>query len=275
MAINSSSVYKINWKWLPSSTWSNICIAPASHGLCLLVYGMCAASTTNGCPSNFNCGLQERANYKSSWCNIPPYLFHGSIYTAHWVSTGHTEPNIYKFRLVNLLLGVIIIVWLVPIGATLLVSSIIARSWLVYRLFVHTFHPGKCLTSYKFPVGFITIFSLVDLILATVVTVLIFYIHYGSHLHIYITVLVFSLFGVMIIIKFATFLTLIILTILTEKVKKQSYSTRPYFFVFGIKHFVVLVTQLCNIFAFEIGFRMVLAAILDTYCLCFYHHLSQ
>ncbi len=80
-----------------------------------------------------------------------------------------------NFDFVNLLLGVIIIVWLVPIGATLLVSPIISRSWRVYRFFVHTFHPGKCLTSYKFPVRFITIFSLVDLILATVVTVLIFY----------------------------------------------------------------------------------------------------
>ncbi len=147
MAINSSSVYKINWKLLPSSTWSNICIATVSHGHVYL-FMVCVQVLLLAVLQILTVICRKEPTIKAADVIFLHICFTGA-YILHIGSVLDILSQIFaNFDLVNLLLGVIIIVWLVPIGATLLVSPIISRSWRVYRLFVHSFHPGKCLTSY-------------------------------------------------------------------------------------------------------------------------------
>ncbi len=151
--------------------------------------------------------------------------------------SAHAFSNFY---FVTLFLGVLR-VWLLPIGMTFLISTITARSWRVYRLFNHTFHPGKCLTSNKFLFGLITTFIIVDICVAMVTSILIFYVHYGSSVYIAISNIILILFGVIVSIKAGTFVVLCVLTFLTEKVEKPLYSTRPYYFILVLNIMLIAV----------------------------------
>ncbi len=146
-----------------------------------------------------------------------------------------------NFNFVTLFLGDLMGVWLLPIGMTFLISSITARSWRVYRLFNHAFHPGKFLTSNKFLFGLITTFIIVDICVAMVTSILIFYVHYGSSVHIAISNIILILFGVIVSIKAGTFVVLCVLTFLTEKVEKPLYSTRPYYFILVLNIMLIAV----------------------------------
>ena len=166
-----------------------------------------------------------------------------------------------NFTLVITTLGVLGGVWLLPIGVTFLISSVIARSWRVYRLFIHTFHPGRCMTSNRFIFGFILTFIFVDIFLATFTTILIFCVYYSSLYHRALTYIIYFLFAIVVIVKIGTFVVLCILTFLTEKISKAIYSTRPYYFVL-VFNVLLLGLILFNIFVFHTSFNNIVLSLL-------------
>ena len=163
-----------------------------------------------------------------------------------------------NFTLVLYILNVLDGVWLLPIGVTFLISSVIARSWRVYRLFIHTFHPGRCLTSNRFIFGFILAFIFVDIFLATFTTILIFCMYYNL---IAVIAIIYFLFAIVVIVKIGTFVVLCILTFLTEKISKAIYCTRPYYFVL-VFNVLLLGLMLFNIFVFHTSFNNIVLSLL-------------
>lgn len=167
-----------------------------------------------------------------------------------------------NFTFITRLFHILDAIWLLPIGVTFFISSIIARSWRVYRLFVHTFHPGRCLTSNRFIFGLILGFIFGDLFLATFTSILIFYVINSTSYHLSLSAIIYILFAIIVIIKIGTFVILFILTFLTEKIDKEHYSTKSYYFVF-VFSVLLVVFILYNEFVFHTSYNLVLALLLE------------
>ena len=58
-------------------------------------------------------------------------------------------------------------VWIIPVGYTLIVGTIIARTWRLYRLFAHTFNPGRLISN---PLLFMFVFVLLSVCVVIEVT---------------------------------------------------------------------------------------------------------
>jgi len=210
----------------------------------------------------FTVVFSEEPSVKS----VDRMFLHVSFFGAYVFHVGVVIDMLDKvyinFYFIKLLLNVLNGVWVLPIGVTFLLSSVVARSWRVYRLFIHTFHPGKCLTSNRFLLGLILSFLVVDLILAVMTTSLIFYIHYGTTYHISLSAFIFLFFGIFILIKIGIFLVLCTLTLLTEKVNKETFSTRLNYFIVSLNILLLGVT-ICNVFVWKIYYSVPLALLLE------------
>jgi len=140
--------------------------------------------------------------------------------------------GLVNYTLTNLSINMVIIMWLLPTGITLLVSSVTARTWRIHRIVNHPFHPGSIIISNMFILGLIVGFLVLDLILGISATTLIFLVHFG-HSDLYLSALIYILIGGLGIIKAAFFLVLILFTIMTGKsTRGKAYSTRLCYLVF-------------------------------------------
>ena len=60
-------------------------------------------------------------------------------------------------------------VWLIPVGCTLTYGTLVAKSWRIYRIFVHFRNPGRFISN-KYLVAFVLVQLSVDIVLGTVWT---------------------------------------------------------------------------------------------------------